>query len=61
MTGGDMAEFHHSGGSVCVAEVQKEVVVIDPELPENFDNTLNNERSPSQPPQSFLLAPPQRV
>lgn len=42
-----MSEFTHPDGSVFVAASQQDGVLIDPELPEDFDNTPNEERSPA--------------
>ncbi len=42
-----MPRYTHPDGSVFVAKDQKDGVFIDPELPENFDDTPNEERSPS--------------
>jgi hypothetical protein len=42
-----MNEYTHPDGSVFIAKDQKDGILIDPELPENFDNTPNTERSPA--------------
>ena len=42
-----MPQFTHADGSVFVARDQVDGILIDPELPENFDDTPNNKRSPA--------------
>ena len=42
-----MREFNYPDGSVFRAADQRDGVLIDPELPADFDNTPNEERPPS--------------
>lgn len=42
-----MQQYTYPDGSVFVAASQKDDVLIDPELPPEFDNTPNEERSPA--------------